>query len=108
LKVTFDNLKLEIGWIDHILITSIIVTVTYWLLRVFNQVVIYYLKEYAEQTEIMWDNVLIPLLEGVIPVLIFLTSVALVLQYSFGVDLSGVWVTLGGASLMWASRPKIF
>jgi len=100
LKVTFDNLKLEIGWIDHILITSIIVTVTYWLLRVFNQVVIYYLKEYAEQTEIMWDNVLIPLLEGVIPVLIFLTSVALVLQYSFGVDLSGVWVTLGGASLI--------
>jgi MscS family membrane protein len=29
------------------------------------------LKEYAQETEIMWDNVLIPLLEGVIPVLIF-------------------------------------
>jgi MscS family membrane protein len=71
LKVTFDNLKLEIEWVDRILLASIIVTATYWLLRLFNQVVIYYLKEYAQQTEIMWDNVLIPLLEGVIPVLIF-------------------------------------
>jgi MscS family membrane protein len=71
LTVTFDNWKLEIEWVDRILLASIIVTATYWLLRLFNQVVIYYLKEYAQQTEIMWDNVLIPLLEGVIPVLIF-------------------------------------
>jgi hypothetical protein len=40
------------------------------------------------------------LLEGVIPVLIFLTGVALILQCSFGVDLTGVGVTLGGASLI--------
>ena len=71
LKVTFDNLKLEIEWVDRILRASIIVTATYWLLGLFNQVIIYYLKEYAQQTEIMWDKVLMPLLEGVIPVLIF-------------------------------------
>jgi len=71
LKVTFDNLKLEIELVYRILLASIIVTATYWLLRLFNQVIIYYLKEYAQETEIMWDNVLIPLLEGVIPVLIF-------------------------------------
>jgi len=71
LKVTFDNLKLEIERVDRILLASIIVTATYWLLGLFNQVIIYYLKEYAQQIEIMWDNVLIPLLEGVIPVLIF-------------------------------------
>jgi MscS family membrane protein len=71
LKVTFDNLKLEIEWVDRILLASITVTATYWLLGLFNQVVIYYLKEYAQQIEIMWDNVLIPLLEGVIPVWIF-------------------------------------
>jgi MscS family membrane protein len=64
-------LKLEIEWVDHILLASITVTATYWLLRLFNQVGIYYLKEYAQQIEIMWDNVLIPLLEGVIPVWIF-------------------------------------
>jgi MscS family membrane protein len=64
-------LKLEIEWVYRILLASIIVIGTYWLLRLFNQVVIYYLKEYAQQTKIMWDNVLIPLLEGVIPVLIF-------------------------------------
>ena len=71
LKVTFDNLKLEIEWVYRILLASIIVTAIYCLLRLFNQVVMYYLKEYAQQTEIMWDSVLIPLLEGVIPVLIF-------------------------------------
>ena len=71
LKVTFDNLKLEIEWAYRILLASIIVTATYWLLWLFNQVIIYYLKEYAQETEIMWDNVLIPLLEGVIPVGIF-------------------------------------
>ncbi len=59
LKIKFDNLKLEIEWVDRILVASIIVTGTYWLLRLFNQVIIYYLKEYAQQTEIMWDNVLI-------------------------------------------------
>ena len=71
MKVTFDNLKLEIEWVDRILLASITVTATYWLIRLFNQVVIYYLKKYAQETKIMWDNVLIPLLEGVIPVLIF-------------------------------------
>jgi MscS family membrane protein len=64
-------LKLEIEWVDRILLASIIVTATYWLLGLFNQVIIYYLKQYAQQIEIMWDNVVIPLLEGVIPVLIF-------------------------------------
>lgn len=100
LNVTVANLKLGLEWVDRILIASIILTASYWSLQIFNQVVIYYLKEYAEQTEIMWDNVLIPLLEGVIPVLIFLTGVALILQCSFGVDLTGIWVTLGGASLI--------
>jgi MscS family membrane protein len=71
LKVTFDNLKLEIEGVYRILLATIIVTATYWWLRLFNQVVIYYLKEYAQKTEIMWDNVLIHLLEGVIPVLLF-------------------------------------
>lgn len=100
LKVTVDNLKLELAWVERILIASIIITASYWSLRLFNQVVIYYFKEYAEQTEIMWDNVLIPLLEGVIPVLIFLTGIALILQHSFGVDLTGIWVTLGGATFI--------
>jgi len=70
LKVTFDNLKLEIEWVYRILLPSIIVTAIYWLLRLFNQVIVEYFKEYAQQTEIMWDNVLILLLKGVIPVLI--------------------------------------
>jgi MscS family membrane protein len=41
LKVTFDNFKLEIEWVYRILLTTIILTATYWLLRLFNQVVIY-------------------------------------------------------------------
>ena len=41
LKVTFDNLKLKIEWVYSILLTIIILTATYGLLRLFNQVVIY-------------------------------------------------------------------
>ena len=41
LRVTFENLKLEIEWVYRILLTTIILTATYWLLRLFNQVVIY-------------------------------------------------------------------
>jgi MscS family membrane protein len=40
LKVTFDNLKLELEGVDRFLIACIIVTATYWLLRFFNLVVI--------------------------------------------------------------------
>ncbi len=101
LKVSFAEFNAEdtIGWFERLLTASIIVAVSYWLIQLFIQVVIYYLKDYARKTEAMWDNVLMPLLEGVVPFVIFLLGGAFVLQ-SFGVDLTGIWVTLGGATFI--------
>ncbi len=101
LKITFKNLvsvKIPTG-IEHILTSIIIITFSYWAIQVFLQVFIYYLKDYTQKSEVMWDDVLLPILSAVVPVLIFLTGGALVLG-TFGVNLSGLWVTLGGATFV--------
>ena len=102
LKILFlntDNLALVI-WLDRLLLGSIIVAASYWCFQLFNQVFVYYLKEYAETTEILWDDVLIPLLEGVIPVIITLVSGSAILQLCFDFDLTGAWLTLGGGAFV--------
>ncbi|MCL1462963.1 mechanosensitive ion channel family protein [Argonema galeatum] len=101
LKITFKNLvsvKIPTG-IEHILTSIIIIVISYWSVQLFLQVFIYYLKDYTQKTEVMWDDVLLPILSAVVPVLIFLTGGALVLG-TFGVNLSGIWVTLGGATFV--------
>ncbi len=102
LKITFQNTSslASIVWLDRFLLGCIIVAGIYWLLRLFKQVLVYYLKEYAETTEAMWDEVLIPLLEGVIPVAIVFTGISAILQLCFSVDLTGAWVTLGGGAFV--------
>ena len=85
--------------IEHILIAAIIITISYWSVQVFNQVFIYYLKEYTQQSEAMWDDVFLPILSAVAPVFIFLIGGVAVIS-SFGVDLTGIWVTLGGATFV--------
>ncbi|MEQ8756432.1 MAG: mechanosensitive ion channel family protein [Coleofasciculus sp. G1-WW12-02] len=101
LKVAFGDLAAgdTPSWFERLLTASIIVAVSYGLIQLFIQVFIYYLKDYARQTEAMWDNVLFPLLEGVVPFVIFILGSVFVLQ-SFGVDLTGIWVTLGGATFI--------
>ena len=101
LKFSFHRLiEMElIEGLNRFLTASMIVVVSYWLIQLFSQVFIYYLKEYTKQTEVMWDDVLLPLLDAVIPVVIVLFASVLVLK-SFGVDLTGIWVTLGGATFI--------
>ncbi|MGF1480829.1 MAG: mechanosensitive ion channel family protein [Cyanophyceae cyanobacterium] len=101
LKIAFRNLaSIEVVEdFERLLTASLIVAVSYWLVQLFNQVVVYYLKEYTQQTEAMWDDVLLPLLEAVSPVVIFLVGGVFVLQ-AVGVDLTGIWVTLGGATFV--------
>ncbi|MEG4352567.1 mechanosensitive ion channel family protein [Microcoleus sp. LAD1_D3] len=101
LKFSFHRL-IDIALIeglDRFLTASLIVTISYWFIQLFTQVFIYYLKDYTKQTEVMWDDVLLPLLDAVIPVVIVLFASVLVLK-SFGVDLTGIWVTLGGATFI--------
>lgn len=85
--------------IDSIFTATIIITISYWSAQLFRQVFIYYIKEYTEKSEVMWDDVLLPIASAVIPVFIYMTGAFLTLG-SFGIDLSGLWVTLGGATFV--------
>ena len=85
--------------IEHIFNAAIIVAISYLSAQLFLQVFIYYVKEYTEKSEVMWDDVLLPIASAVVPVLIYMTGAFLVLG-SFGIDLSGLWVTLGGATFV--------
>ncbi len=101
LKITFENLVAVkiFPLIEHILVALIIIVISYWSVQLFNEVFIYYLKEYTQQSEAMWDDVLLPILSAVVPVLIFILGGVVVIS-SFGVDLTGVWVALGGATFV--------
>lgn len=101
LKFTFHRLPSVniIDGFENLLAAGLIVAISYWLVQLFIQVFIYYLKEYTKQTEAMWDDVLLPLLEAVLPVVIFTVAGFFVLR-SFGVDLTGIWVALGGATFV--------
>jgi MscS family membrane protein len=101
LKITFGKLVSAdlFGAIEHILTPILIITISYWSVQLFIEVFIYYLKEYTKKTEVMWDDVLLPILSAVVPVIIFLGGGVLVIS-SFGVDLSGIWVALGGATFV--------
>lgn len=101
LKYTFHQLpsvKLIDG-IENLLAAGLIIAISYWLVQLFTQVFIYYLRGYTQETESMWDDVLLPLLEAVVPVIVFTLTTVFVLK-SFGVDLTGIWVALGGATFV--------
>jgi MscS family membrane protein len=100
-KFTFESLP-SIQVIDSgedFLAVGLIISISYWIVQLFIQVVIYYLKEYTQQTEAMWDNVLLPLLEAVVPLIVYLLAAVFSLR-TFGVDLTGIWVALGGATFV--------
>jgi MscS family membrane protein len=88
-----------VAWVERILDAGVILTLGYWFSQLFVQVVAYYSKAYAQETEAMWDDVLIPLLETVVPVIVAIITGFLLLR-TFGVDLTGIWITLGGATFV--------
>jgi MscS family membrane protein len=101
LKIILGNLFSAVVTtrLGYILTPILTLTICYWSSQIFSQVFIYYLKKYTKKTEVMWDDVLLPILSAVVPVLIFLTG-GVVIIGSFGFDLSGVWVALGGVSFV--------
>ncbi|BAY78779.1 hypothetical protein NIES25_52570 [Nostoc linckia NIES-25] len=100
-KLTFESLPSiqVIDSVENLLAVGLIISISYWIVQLFIQVVIYYLKEYTQQTEAMWDNVLLPLLEAVVPIVVYLLAAVFALRV-FGVDLTGIWVALGGATFV--------
>ncbi|MEO1561564.1 MAG: mechanosensitive ion channel domain-containing protein, partial [Cyanobacteria bacterium J06632_19] len=101
LKISFYNLKLASieAWIQQGLNVAIIITATYVVSQLFTQIIIYYFKVYAEKSEAMWDEVLIPILESIIPIAIYVIGSSLVLE-TIGINVAGIWVAIGGASFI--------
>lgn len=101
LKISFNNLELASleAWIQKGLNVAIIIAVTYVISQLFTQIIIYYFKVYAEKSEAMWDEVLIPILESIIPIVIYVIGISLVLE-TMGINVAGIWVAIGGASFI--------
>ena len=87
--------------IDQILWALIAITITHWTARLFVDVLVYYVKELAEQTEAIWDDVLVPVLERIGAPLIYLVGLFAALQ-ALGLDLTGLWVAIGGGAFVLA------
>lgn len=101
LKFVLNKLNLSpfIFWTQRGITAAIIITLTYWLAQLFTQVISYYLRDYAKQTEALWDNVLVPILERLIPALTYILGIFLFLE-SLGIDLTGIWVAFGGLTFV--------
>ena len=85
--------------VEKVLSAFIVVAATYWIAQLFTQVIAFSLKKYAQQSEAMWDDVLVPLLESTLPLLVYLMGGFLFVQ-TLGIDLTGLWVAFGGATFV--------
>jgi len=86
-------------WIQRSLTAAIVIVVTYCVAQLFTQVVTYYLRAYAKQTEAVWDNVLVPILQKLLPPLTYILGTFLFLE-ALGIDLTGIWVAFGGLTFV--------
>ena len=87
------------NWIQRGLTAAIVIIVTYCVAQLFTQVVTYYLRAYAKQTEAVWDNVLVPILQKLLPALTYILGTFLFLE-ALGIDLTGIWVAFGGLTFV--------
>jgi MscS family membrane protein len=101
IQISFQDLiKVNIfPFIDHVLTASLVITLSYWSVKLFNEVFIYYVKVYTRQSEAMWDDVLLPILSAIVPVIIYIVGGFFFLG-SVGIDLTGIWVALGGVTFV--------
>lgn len=89
----------NIIWATRLVNATAILTLTYWIAQLFTQVAIFGLKRYARRTEAVWDDVLVPILERLVPVLTYLLGAFFFLQ-SLGIDITGIWVAFGGITFV--------
>ncbi|WP_234413318.1 mechanosensitive ion channel family protein [Anabaena sp. WA102] len=86
-------------WIQKGITAFLIAALTYWITQLFTEAAVTYLKAYARQTEAVWDDVLIPLLQNFIPVVTYIIGISLFFS-SLGVDLSGIGLALGSITVV--------
>ncbi len=89
----------DLSFIQRSLTAIIILVCTFLVNKLFTEVIVYSVSKYAAQTEADWDDVLVPLVNNTLPVVIYLLGGFLFLQ-SLGIDLTGLWVAFGGVSFV--------
>jgi MscS family membrane protein len=100
LKLSLAHISVLGGseWLDRGLTAAIVIVATYLIAQITSQVILHILRQYAQQTEAMWDDVLLPFLQVVLPLLIYIVGIVAALQ-SLNIDLTGFWVAIGGVAL---------
>jgi len=91
--------EIDLSWFNRVINATITLIITYCLAQLTTQVLAQYLKDYAEESERMWDDVIIPILEVASPVIIYGFGAFLSLQ-ALGIDLTGIWVAIGGITFV--------
>lgn len=86
-------------WLGRFCAALLVAAFTFLVGQLFTQAAVYYLKGFAEKSEAAWDDVLIPILETIIPPLIYVFGAFFFLQ-SLGIDLTGLWVAFGGITFV--------
>ncbi|MFQ3618023.1 MAG: mechanosensitive ion channel domain-containing protein [Cyanobacteriota bacterium] len=99
LALNFLAPSIALLWLGRFCAALLVAAVTFLVGQLFTQAVAYYLKGFAEKTEAAWDDVLIPILETIIPPLIYVFGAFFFLQ-SLGIDLTGLWVAFGGITFV--------
>ncbi|TAF04541.1 MAG: mechanosensitive ion channel family protein [Oscillatoriales cyanobacterium] len=88
-----------ITWFERGLTAFLILVVAFWVVQLIAEVVTYAFRQYSEGSEAMWDDVLAPILQNVLPLIVYLVGGLLFLQ-ALGVDIQGLLVAIGGMSFI--------
>jgi MscS family membrane protein len=101
---SIDNLRLigaELETLQRWLSAAAVAVAAYWVWRLFKEVVMYYAAAYARRSDSRLDDVLVPVMNQFVPLIILVVAGAVVVQ-SLGVNLSAVLVAIGGAAFIMA------
>lgn len=82
-----------------LLTAAAVIAVFHWLVQILMKVILYAIKQYADETEAVWDEVLVPFIEAIAPTAIYFIGISIAIQ-TIGIDLTGLWVTFGGAAFV--------
>jgi MscS family membrane protein len=93
------NENVFIQFIQKLIMASVVLAIAHLINQLLVKVVLYAARQFAESTEALWDDVLIPFVESTAPIAIYLAGIAFALQTT-GIDLTGLWVTFGGAAFV--------
>ncbi|HEX3126170.1 MAG TPA: mechanosensitive ion channel family protein [Thermoanaerobaculia bacterium] len=81
--------------VAQLLGSILILTIAFWLHKLFTRVVIYHAKRFAEASETNVDDVLVPIATQLGPILIYMFAIAFALD-SLGVSVSVIVTSIGG------------